>query len=229
MSPYIIFQKVIRKRCHLPRKIFLGAICLLLVQLLCLQYFTAAACREDNVLAFSSFQTCEKWRFDNAAGRMDFIIYSVMYVNKKKKKKYIKEKKNHTVVLCLGMDFHLFFFFFFTPLQCFSGERSFLYEPIQLFCFFLTCSFIFSLSLSLSLILFFIFSVSVFLSLFLFCSGRNVIFYCVEVSSFRFMLFVCHNDCRNNCVVRDDDVMCVSRFNRFCFLWVSRSNKMTNR
>jgi len=41
------------------------------------------------------------------------------------KKNYVKGKRNRTVVLCSGMDFHLFLFLPLGPGNVFSGERDF--------------------------------------------------------------------------------------------------------
>jgi len=134
---------------------------------------------------------------------MDFIIYSVMYVNKKKKtKKYIKEKRNHTVVLCLGMDFHLFIFFLPLSSVFFRQKRFSLW----------TYSFCVPLSLTRPP-----FSLSLFHTLsntahHLYFSWEKALlsFFIIIVSRFHHFglccLFVCHNDCRHN-IVRDDDGM----------------------
>lgn len=85
------------------------------------------------LLLFLHFGLGEKWRFDNAAGRIDFIIYSVMYVNRRKK---YKKKRDHTIVLCSGgwTSIYLFCFFFYPSAVFSPSERSFLYECVRFLC-----------------------------------------------------------------------------------------------
>lgn len=186
-------------RCRSPREIVHDAICLLphlTYPSTPITHTPQSAFLRNRISCFFSVpDLCEKWRFDNTAGRMDFIIYSVMYVNKKIKiKKYIKEKRNHTVVLCLGMDFHLFIFFL--PLSSvFFWQKSFLYGRTVF------------VSLSYSLALPPPFTHSLFHTLtnaahHIYFSWEKTLlsFFIIIVSRFRHFglccLFVCHNDCR---------------------------------
>lgn len=181
--------------------------------------------QEPRLLLFLHFGLGEKWRFDNAAGRMDFIIYSVIYVNRRKK--YIKEKKPYgRFVLGDGLPFIYFIFIFFYPSAMFSpSERGFLYERIRFLCctpapslchYYSRTHFLHSPSARThthySIFRCFPWGETLFSPFFS--------FYCVEVSSFQFMLFVCVvviaiARWHNSALMRDDDVMHVSWFNRF--------------
>lgn len=143
-------------------------------------------------LSFLSFRTREKWRFDNAAGRMDFIIYSVVCVEKKTihKRRQGKKKPYGRSVLRDGLPF--IYLFIFALL-----DTVFLYPTTQRgFSFYGTWLLLWYRASSIALY------TIIFRGRW--CKGQNVIYFILLCQGFVISVYVVvcspHNDCRRDTV-----------------------------